>query len=465
MKNTDGKNKKYYILTTVLGIGILLGGLQMNGMNADLNNYAQTSVQQAIQGTQNSDEAPAAKAESLRRVLITPNSSQADKQLRGQSNVEVRHEFDGQFSANVPESAIKGLEKLAKVEEVPVWELLDNDKATKQARPVCGDGTKHPSEQCDDGNLENGDGCSSSCDIEGGPVDPPPSEDRTCEPTDQIEYNVAQVNGGSGGAGVTVAVLDSGTFTGHLDLDVQLCKDATKKGIRNGCNDADGHGTHTAGIVAANGGTDGLGLLGVAPDATLWSVKVCGTKWCFTDDIAAGINYAAGQGADIINLSLGGSKSSLVSNAIANHPETLVVAAAGNSGPKAGTIQYPGALAETIAVAAINSNKTVASFSSRGIYVSPDSTISEREVELSAGGVAVESTDIDGCYSAWSGTSFSSPTIAGLAAKLWNTHGNSNALDTRAYLRTIVEDITAASGGGVGAGYDIASGYGLPVAP
>ena len=90
------------------------------------------------------------------------------------------------------------------------------------------------------------------------------------------------VNGGSGGAGVTVAVLDTGVFKDHLDLDVQLCKDATKRGIKNGCNDNNGHGTHVSGTVAGNGGTDGLGITGVAPNANFCMSKGCVNAGCWS---------------------------------------------------------------------------------------------------------------------------------------------------------------------------------------
>ena len=108
-------------------------------------------------------------------------------------------------------------------------------------------------------------------------------------------------------------------------------------------------------------------------------------------------------------------------------------------------------------MAAIDSSKTVASFSSRGIDDGADSIISEKEVELAAAGVGVESTWNDGGYNSISGTSMATPHIAGLAAREWQ----GTAAATRAYLRTYVEDITLANGGGAGTGYDIASGYGL----
>lgn len=386
----------------------------------------------------------------IQRVLITPLDAGADRQIRGRSDVAVRHEFDDKFSANVPKAALAAIKELATVETVGISEV---HQAVPLARPVCGDNI------CQGNEPRT---CPSDC-----PSEEPPPEGRTCSPTNQREYNVLQVNGGQlgDGAGVNVAVLDTGTTVSHLDLDVKLCKDATKRGIRNGCADKSdsAHGTHSTGIVAANAGTDGLGLFGVAPSANLWAIKVCGNRFCFNDDIAAAINFAAEQGANIINMSFGApSQSTLIKTAIDTHKaKVLFVASSGNEGPGPDTIGYPGANPNVVAVAANDAGKVVALFSSRGIDDGDDSTIVAKEVELSAGGVSVESTNKDGCYSSLSGTSFSSPTVAGLASILWA----GNPADTRTALVSFAQDITWANGDGAQAGFDIASGYGLPVAP
>ncbi|MCH8049151.1 S8 family serine peptidase [Patescibacteria group bacterium] len=403
--------------------------------------------------------------EGFERVLITPANSRAERKLRRRSGVDIRHEFNGKFSANVPTAAIPALKKLGRVEDVPIWGI--HHHGTKPAaKPICGNGVIEGGEKCGEPGLEcpTGQVCERcKCQTTG---EEPPPEGRSCFPTDQREYNVVQVNGGqlSAGTGINVAVLDTGTTPDHLDLDVKLCKDATKRGIRGGCVDKStvAHGTHTTGIVAANGGGDGFGLFGVAPSANLWAIKVCGNQFCFTDDIAAAINFAADQGAHVISLSLGGpQESNLVKEAIANNPGVLFVASAGNSGPGSDTIEFPAGNPAVIAVAAHDNGKIVARFSSRGIDDGDDTTIVEREVELSAGGVTVESTNKDGCYSSLSGTSFSAPTVAGLAAKVWQ----GSVATTRAFLVSIATDITQANGGGAGVGFDIASGYGLPAAP
>jgi len=361
----------------------------------------------------------------------------------------IQHNFYNGFTTELTKGQLNMLEKFGvEVEEVELYHIL--------GKPICGNGIIEGGEKCGEPGLEE---CSTGylcqnckCVLE---TEPSPTE-RTCEPSTPKPYGIGMVNGGSGGAGINVAVLDTGVYSDHLDLDVKLCKDTTKRGIKNGCSDSNGHGTHVSGTIAANGGDDGLGIFGVAPEANLWIVKVCGPRGCWTDDIAEAIKYVTNQGADIISMSLGGdAESSLIKNAIdyATNKGVLVIAAAGNDGPKDGSIDYPGANAKVIAVGAIDSLEAVPDWSSRGIN-DDDYIIEEKEVEFGAPGVAVESTYKNGCYAFGDGTSMATPHIAGLAAKLWQ----SNAADTRTYLHTIAKDIWTA-------GDDTATGFGLPISP
>lgn len=279
-----------------------------------------------------------------------------------------------------------------------------------------------------------------------------------CNPSASLPWGVQMVNGGSGGSGVKVAVLDTGVKKDHPDLaaNIFLCKDATKRGITDGCKDSNGHGTHVAGTIAANGK-----IKGVAPDAKLIIVKVCGSSGCWLDDIADGMRYAADNGANVISMSLGGDSDhplerDAVSYAVSKG--VLVVAAAGNDGPALGSIDYPGANVDVVAVAALDSSNRVADFSSRGIN-DGDYAKEEREIEFAAPGVSVESTYKDGCYAVMSGTSMATPHVSGMAAKLWQ----GSAALTRAYLKSVAEDVTL--GLEASAGDDPASGFGLPKAP
>lgn len=271
-------------------------------------------------------------------------------------------------------------------------------------------------------------------------------------------YNNPGIVSTAGGSGVDVAVLDTGVYKRHLDLwrRVGQCKDFTGKvAVKNGsCADKNGHGTHVAGTILADGGSDGLGIYGMAPEAKLFAYKVCNDSGsCSSDDIARAIRMAADKGAEIISMSFGSdAENSLVRDAIsyAVNKNVLIVAAAGNDGSALGSIDYPGANANVIAVGAIDVNENIPNWSSRGIN-NGDYIITEKEVEFGAPGVDVESTWIGGKYNTSSGTSMATPHISGLAAKLWQ----GSAASTREYLHSIVRDILPI-------GDDPATGFGLP---
>ncbi|MCK4520350.1 S8 family serine peptidase [Candidatus Parcubacteria bacterium] len=368
----------------------------------------------------------------------------------------VHHEFPGVFSTEVsPQLKVLTALGLIKTEPVQIYEIT--------GKPICGDGKAHPSEQCGEPSLPDcpeGQICE-NCKC----VEETTAPERICYPSVQKPWGIEKVNGGSGGTDVTVAVLDTGVYRDHLDLDVSLCKNATRGGpkLKDGCNDFHGHGTHTSGTVAANGGDDGKGIFGVAPDVNLWHIKVCVPHpiydaICYGDDIAKAIRYVANKGTNIISISLSGdTQDSGIKEAIdyAVGENVLVVAAAGNDGPADGSIDYPAANAKVIAVGAIDSAEAVPDWSSRGIN-DGDYIIERKEVEFGAPGVAVESTWKNGCYNTIGGTSMAAPHIAGLAAKLWYT----DAATTRTKLQELAKlhDLHIESD-------DSATGFGLPVAP
>lgn len=275
-------------------------------------------------------------------------------------------------------------------------------------------------------------------------------------------YNNSAISSTNGGAGIDVAVLDTGVYKTHLDLAARIkdCKDFTnpRKPVVNGkCDDKNGHGTHVAGTIAATGGADGKGIFGVAPAANVWMFKVCGTNgFCWADDIAYAIKTAANNGAEIISMSLGAdAPNTLIQDAVnyAVAKGVLVVAAAGNDGTDGvGSVDYPGAAANVIAVGAIDSSEATPYWSSIGLN-DGDYIVEEGEVEFGAPGVAVESTWNNGGYAVLSGTSMATPHISGLAAKLWQ----GSAAATRTYLQNIAKlhDLAAV-------GDDNLTGFGLP---
>ena len=290
-------------------------------------------------------------------------------------------------------------------------------------------------------------------------------------PFDQLPWGVRAVyddlllSKTSGGKDINIAVLDTGIFKDHSDLvrRVVQCKDFTqaKKPISdNQCDDKNGHGTHVSGTIVADGGSNGVGIYGLVPEANLFVYKVCGNNGsCWSDDIAMGIMTAADNGTNVLNLSLGGdNESSLIKDAIsyAVSKNVLVVAAAGNDGPYIGSIDYPGANSDVVAVGAFDSSYNVAEWSSRGSNsaTNPD-TIEEGDIEFASPGVNIESTWKDGGYVILSGTSMATPHITGLAAKLWQKDVDDPDSATRTLLHTFSQDLSPI-------GDDDASGFGFP---
>jgi serine protease len=230
------------------------------------------------------------------------------------------------------------------------------------------------------------------------------------------QWDLAKVGAGdawpkSTGAGVTVAVVDSGVDASHPDLASHVLPGYDVIAGKAGpSTDPFGHGTHVAGTIAAVTG-NGIGVASLAPDTKILPVKVLGADGRgYMSDTATGIIYAADHGANVINMSLGATAQvAAVTNAIsyARSKGVVVVAAAGNYRADGSPTTWPGADPGVIAVAATDANDKVASFSNAGSYV-----------DVAAPGVGIESTypvSLGG-YTSMSGTSMASPHVAALAA-------------------------------------------------
>jgi subtilisin len=292
-------------------------------------------------------------------------------------------------------------------------------------------------------------------------------------------YNNSSLTSTTGGSGIKVAVLDTGVLKTHASLssNIEQCKDFTQTSstvVNGSCADGNGHGTHVAGTVAGNGG--GSGVYGVAPQSKVWAYKVLGDDGSgYSDDIAAAIRHAADQASStgskvIISMSLGSSSNnSLISSAVtyAYGKGVLIIAAAGNSGSSANTIGYPGALANVVAVAALenvqqNGTYRVANYSSRGNpSTDGDYVIGLKDVEISAPGSAVESTWHTGGYNTISGTSMATPHVSGLAAKIWASNTGYSPTQLRAELQRRAKLYDIKGGTGAATGDDYASGFGF----
>ena len=214
------------------------------------------------------------------------------------------------------------------------------------------------------------------------------------------------------GQGVIVAVVDSGSGP-HPDLAENLLSGRSIIGTvesQDGKDiDASGHGTHVAGIIAAVA-NNGIGGSGVAPNAKILPIQVLDQAGQGdARDVAAGVRFAADNGARVINLSLGGAtESSSLTQAItyANDKGVLVVAAAGNGGA-ADKPKWPASLDLTLAVTAVDQANNATSFDQRGDYI-----------DLSAPGANIVST-AKGDYVTLSGTSMAAGFVAGAAALLF----------------------------------------------
>ncbi len=283
----------------------------------------------------------------------------------------------------------------------------------------------------------------------------------------------------AGGAGVKVAVLDTGLYKNHPDFSGRAlfrCLDFTPSGgVQNTCDDADGHGTHVTGTLAASGGSDGLGIYGVAPDTAIGVYKVCGRKGCLADDVAAAIDQAVRDGAQIINMSLSSDTPDAYTRTAVQRAwaaGVLLVAAAGNDGTDGvGSVDYPAAYPEVVGVGSLYqiaagndytaANLAVNSWSAVGSAVSTDNlTDEEGELELAAPGYAVESTWRDGGYRILNGTSMAAPHVAGLAARMWQAWGgNAAAVRTNLVQVARLHDVTQRAINSSGGLQDLGSGY------
>lgn len=252
------------------------------------------------------------------------------------------------------------------------------------------------------------------------------------------------------GIGIKVAMIDTGIAYDHPDFGG--C--STTSFLAGTCNkipwgwdyvnndpdpyDDDGHGTFTAGIVAANGS-----IRGVAPDAKLIAYKVLdSTGMGWDSDILTAMDNATKYGVDVISMSFGAAGEPVnpaydVAIQNANAVGTVVVIAAGNEGASGDfSMDSPGSAHDAITVGASNKSSDIsalASFSSRGFAVYPNGTIAGIKPDVLAPGISINSTSLNGScsyycsptkYSTASGTSFAAPHVAGIVALLKQQHPN-----------------------------------------
>jgi subtilisin family serine protease len=284
---------------------------------------------------------------------------------------------------------------------------------------------------------------------------------------DAWDYLAGQGLPAGGNRDVVVAVIDTGVDFNHPDLAANMwvnSREIPGNGIDDDGNgyvddvhgidcitnsgnplDDHGHGTHVAGIIAAQA-DNGAGGVGVAYNVQLMAIKAAQYSGVLAaSDIAQGVFYAVAQGADVINMSFGGyTRSSVEEDALTvAFGQAVLVAAAGNDGkvnlpcPR-GQDMYPAAYNWVLGVMASDEAGAMTSWSNKDCV--PHDT---HEYELLAPGVAILSTLPMEQYAAWSGTSMSAAVVSGVAALVRTKFSDKEVYSSRFIMGQIAS--TAAS--------------------
>ena len=267
-------------------------------------------------------------------------------------------------------------------------------------------------------------------DLQSGHVAAPPStiEEQTVPDSIKRTFSAQELdensNGGNGkDVDVDIAILDTGIDLTHPDLNVY--KNVNILAANQSGDDDNGHGTHVAGIAAAK--DNGIGVIGGAPGARLWSVKVCdGGGECKISDMIKGVEYVTQHAdeIDVVNISVETPLSPALNRAISASIKAGVtyVVAAGNYGRDASTTS-PASNPDVITVSAIADSDGKCG----GVGPAPDLANTTDDgfapfsnfgpaVSIAAPGVAVLSTYLNGEYAVDSGTSMAAPSVAAAAA-------------------------------------------------
>lgn len=236
----------------------------------------------------------------------------------------------------------------------------------------------------------------------------------------------------SQGEGIKVFICDTGIDSDHPDLVANLRTGKSFVTSESSTEDYHGHGTHCAGTVAA--AMNGQGVVGVAPYAYLYPVKVLSStgsgNWSW---LIAALDWIMDKkGARVASMSLGGggAPQALGDMCEAAYDDgVLLVAAAGNAGNGSPILQ-PANYKHVMAVTAVDSGDNLAGFSCTG-----------PEAEITAPGVSVLSTTRGGGYGYMSGTSMACPHVSGAAALTWGSHRGANNKQVRWLLNTFADKV------------------------
>ena len=240
---------------------------------------------------------------------------------------------------------------------------------------------------------------------------------------------------GNTGKGIKIGILDTGIDYLHEDLSKNYKGGYNFIDNNTDARDYNSHGTHVAGIIAAL--DNDIGVVGVAPDAYIYSVRVLDYAATGTaSDITAGLEWCLNNNIQIINMSLGACEDSIsVRRAIDVLYDNgiLLIAAAGNSGNGMGTgdsIDNPARYDNVTAVGATDINDNRASFSSTG-----------PKLEISAPGKDIYSLLPGNKYASLSGTSMASPHVAGVAALVMSAYPEMTNTQVRIRMQITAQNI------------------------
>lgn len=256
-------------------------------------------------------------------------------------------------------------------------------------------------------------------------------------------------NKGYEGAGVKVAVIDTGANMSHTDLKGRVVAGYNFVNGANGTNittDNNGHGTHVCGIIGA-AANNSAGGAGIAPKCSVYSYKALDDEGAGkTDDIIAALRAAADAGMDIVNMSLGGPAFVSVYQKACTYAAKkgcTIFAALGNEGTS--TKHYPACYSNTTGIAALNQAGGIAYFSnytSSGTFAFP--------------GVDIYSTTSNGSYGLMSGTSQATPVATGVAAVILSSgkiSGKKGTAKVSAVISAMKKGARKVSDKGTGVGY------------
>jgi thermitase len=233
-----------------------------------------------------------------------------------------------------------------------------------------------------------------------------------------------------GAASTVLAVIDTGADLDHPDLAGNLVSGASFVTYTVSPQDDHGHGTHVAGVAAAVT-NNGVGAAGICPNCKVMPLKALNDdNWGYYSWWIGAIEYAVDNGAQLINMSMGGTDySHLLHDAVryAYDANVPIVAAMMNNGDT--TLYYPAAFTETIAIGATDRYDDRSDFSNYGDHI-----------DLVAPGTAILSTLLDDTYAIWDGTSMATPHVAGTIGLINSVRPGYTIEELRAILRATAED-------------------------